>query len=251
MSNFSTQIRRFSSRLPLSEPTRSRVLLEMAADMEDLLHHYLDQGVEKEEAIRAVEEHFDLSDEALRELVRVHTTPLQRSLQGLSVQIRSRWERSTLALVAAFVMLGLIRHLLHIPLYEAASPLAFLLLALLVLGAGMGAWKGIHLFGPATRHTGGRPAPRRGIGTLPFLALLLLGMGFGGIWVELYRTALVVRADTAYALKYLVEWLHLASATMVVALSGALLVGLFWFFLETRASQLDQRAASSMMEDLG
>ena len=249
MNDFSLQIRQFSSRLPLPEPTRSRVLLEMAADMEDLFQHYLDQGLEKDQALQAVEEHFDLSDEALRELIQVHTSPLQRSLDGLSGQIRSPWERGALALVALVVMLGLVRHLFHLPLYQAASPLAFILLAILALSTGLGIRRGMVLFGPGSRKTG-TSSHRRGSGSLPLLALLLLGTGFGGVWVELYRTALEVRADTEYALKYLVEWLHMTCATLVVALSGALLVGLLWFFLETRASQLDERAASSMMEDL-
>lgn len=249
MSEFSSHIRQFSSRLPLPEPTRSRVLLEMAADMEDLLQHYLAQGLRKDKAVQAVEEHFDLSEDALRELVHVHTSPFQRSLDGLSGQIRSPWERGALVLVAIVVMLGLVRHLFHLPLYQAASPLAFILLAILALAVGIGIRRAFLLFGPVSRATG-KPSHRRGGGSLPLLALLLLGMGFSGVWVELYRTALVVRADTTYALVYLVKWLHLACATLVVALSGALLVGLFWFFLETRASQLDERAASSMMEDL-
>ena len=246
MSDFSSQIRQFSARLPIPEPARSRVLLEMATDMEDLLEHYLAKGMERKAALRNVEEHFDLSDEALKELVQVHTSPLQRSLEGLSGQIRSRWERGVLALVALFVILGLARQLVHPPLYHTAGPLALLLLAILALGGGIGVWRAVSLFGPSSRN-GGRPASRKGLQSLPFLSLLLLGLGFAGIWVELYRSALVIRRTPGMALRFLVEWLHMASATLVVALSGSLLVALLWFFLEARASQLDERAAASLM----
>jgi hypothetical protein len=80
------------------------------------------------------------------------------------------------------------------------------------------------------------------------MSLLLLFLGFSGIWVELYRSALAIRVEPALALRHLVGWLHLASATMVVALSGALLLGLLWFFLETRATHLDELAAARILE---
>jgi len=92
--------------------------------------------------------------------------------------------------------------------------------------------------------------PRRGIRTLPILALLLLGLGFGGIWVELYRSALLIRGSPDLTLRFLVEWLHMASATLVIALAGALLSSLLWFFLESRAAHLDERRAAGILEGL-
>jgi len=248
MSEFSSRIRQVSERLPIPEPTRSRILLEIATDMEDLFQHYRSQGTAAEEARLAVEEHFDLSEEALQELVRVHTSPLQRSLEGLSVQIRTPWERGVLALVAVIVILGLVPHLLQAPLYRAASPLAFGLLGVLAWAVGTALWRGVALFRPGSQ--GGRaPVSRRGIKSLPLLALLLLGLGFAGVWVELYRAALVIRGSPDMALPQLVYWLYLASATLVVAISGALLTGLLWYFLETRAAHLEQRAASTLLAE--
>ena len=61
------------------------------------------------------------------------------------------------------------------------------------------------------------------------------------------RAALRIQAAPGTALRHLVEWLHMASATLVVALSGALLTALVWFFLEARAADLDRGAAAHML----
>jgi len=246
MKDFSSQLRHVAARLPVPEPARSRILLEMATDMEDLFHHFVEGGMEEGPALEAVNEQFDLSDEALRELAQIHTSPITCSLEGLSGQARSTWERVILGVVALFVIPGLLGGLfLHPTLFRDASPLAYGLAGILAFGLGLGAWKAVALFRP------GLPPgaiSRRGLRALPGLSLLLLLLGFSGIWVELYRSALSIRGAPVLALRDLVEWLHLASATMVVALSGALLTALLWFFLENRAAYLEEKAARALLE---
>jgi hypothetical protein len=246
MSDFSIPLRDLATRLPIPEPARSRVLLEMATDMEDLLHVLLESGKERSEAIRAVEEQFDLSEEALKELVQIHSSPLQRSLEGLSSQAPSPWERGILILVGLFVAPGLVLHLVQPSILQDASPLAFGLLLVLAISLGLGGWRAVTLFRPGAGEGGA--IPRKGIRALPGLALLLLGLGFSGSWVELYRAILAIRAGPEPAIVHLVGWLHMASATLVVALSGALLTGLVWFFLEVRAASLEERAATAMLK---
>lgn len=245
MMDFSPHLHALGARLPIPEPVRSRILMEMAADMEDLLQHCLDQGIPPDQARRTVEEQFELADEAIHELVRIHTSPVRTSLEGLSSQARSPWERALLGLVGLLVAAGLVTHLLQPGLLADASLLAYLLLALLAAALGIGLWKAVALRGRGTPANG--PAPRRGIRALPALAVLLLGTGFAGVWLELFRVALRIQASPPTALRLLVEWLHMASATLVVALSGAVLTALVWFFLETRAADLDRRAAHHLL----
>jgi hypothetical protein len=245
MTDFAPLLRGIATRLPVSEPARSRILLEIATDVEDLFHHLTETGSDEDEAFAAVTEQFDLSDEALQELARIHSSPLSRSLDGLSGQARSPWERVVLGLVVLFVIPGLVGGLILQPrLFRDASVLVYGLVGLLILGLGVGVWKSAVLFGPAGNRT---PVPRRGIRILPGLALLLFSLGFAGIWVELYRCALAIRANPVNPLRNLVEWLYMASATMVVALSGGLLVGLLWFFLENRAGHLEEKAAARIL----
>jgi biopolymer transport protein ExbB/TolQ len=54
MRRFTEILRGAAERLDLPQPTKSNVLLELAADLEDLFLHYRSQGQDEEEAIRMV-----------------------------------------------------------------------------------------------------------------------------------------------------------------------------------------------------
>ncbi len=246
MTDFAPHLRALSTGLMVPEPNRSRILLEVASDMEDLLEHYLAKGMDRDQAVATVQEHFDLSEEALRELTRVHASPFQQSLEGISGQARKGWERAVLLLVGLFVLPGLVFPLAKPAVLVDAGPLAWGLIPTLAVALVLGVREGAGLSGKNALR-GGR-IPRLGIRTLPAFSLLLLGLGFAGAWLEFYRAALRVREAPQQALVHLIHWLHLASATLVVALSGALLTALFWFFLEARATHLEERAAARLLE---
>lgn len=251
MNEFSGHLKDIAARLPIPEPARSRVLLEIATDMEDLLNHHLATGMDRADAVSEVEEQFDLSEEALRGLVEVHTSSYRGPLARISRQTRSPWERAILVIVALVVAAGLVTQMLQPGLFRAGGILTYVVLPVLGIALGVGAWKGAALFrvGKQLR----MPIPRGGIRSLVTLALLLVGTGFAGVWVQLYRAGLQIREVPRLALVHLVDWLYASSATLVVALSGAVLTGLLWFSLEARAAALEERAAQTLfhqgMED--
>ena len=134
MSRFSSILADLNGRLAVSEPARSRVLLEVAADMEDLFAEYLGRGVSEAEAEAAVQDHFDLSEEVLRELVRVHDTPLQRSLENLTGHVRGSWSRLLMIVLALLVTVGSGSLLLRPQLYRDASALVWIVMPILAWG---------------------------------------------------------------------------------------------------------------------
>ena len=132
MSRFAQVLSDADSRLMVPEPARSRILLEIAADMEDLHGAYLGKGLSEEAAEVAVRDHFDLSEDVLRELVRVHDTPLQRSLENLSGHARGVWPRFLMVALALFVTVGSGSLLFSGQLYRDASGLVWILMPILV-----------------------------------------------------------------------------------------------------------------------
>jgi len=244
MTEFTPSLRQISARLSVPEPIRSRILLEIASDMEDLLDHHLAEGMDRSVGVEEVLARFDLSGEALRELEEVHRSTVQRSLDGLLRQAATRWERGILAVLALFFALGLLRFLLTPDLVSHASPLVIALLGLVGLGLVQAVRLAFALFRRPGLPDGFR---RKRLLLLPVLSGLLVAAGFAGVWVELYRRALLIREGPDAALVVLVHWVQTASATMVVALSGGLLLGLLWFFLESRASQVEAVAAAELL----
>jgi hypothetical protein len=245
MKRFGDVLSSVAARLDVPEPAHSRILLELAADMEDLHLAYLQKGLSELEAQEAVVEQFQLSDEALRDLARVHDTTLQRSLDSLSGPVRSVSARLLLGLVALSVLVPSGRILVRAGTYGDAGPVVWLLLPLLLAGVILGIWKAHRLY--LTTPERSRSLQKGLIGLLG-LASLQVGLAVAGIWVELYRNALQIRRTPGQALRFLVEWLLQTSATLVVALSGALVLGFLWFFLQTRARHLEEAAVNRLLE---
>jgi hypothetical protein len=244
MSRFTEALSDLDTRLTVPEPARSRILLEVAADMEDLHQEYLARGLSEEDAVAAVVDHFDLSEEALQELIRVHDTPLQRSLENLSGQVRGTWSRVLMAVLALFVTVGSGSLLFRGQLYRDASASVWITMPILALGLVVAGGYLLRLY-----RTGDvwRPSLRSGLSRLLGLAALMMVVTGAGLWVELYLSALRIRALPEETLIQLVGWLYMASATLVIALSGALVLGFLWFFLESRVRHQEMNAVKSIL----
>ena len=247
MSRFAQLLSDADARLAVPEPARSRILLEIAADMEDLHREYLDRGFSEEDADASVVDHFDLSEDALRELVRIHDTPLQRSLENLSGHIRGTWSRFLMVVLALFVTVGSASLLFKGQLYRDASGSVWVLMPILAMGLVIAANQVRRLAGAGD---GWGPSRRSGPGRLLGLAVLIVAVAGAGLWVELYLSALRIRAVPGETLIHLVGWLYMASATLVIALSGALVLGFLWFFLESRVRHREVTAAANLLEGI-
>jgi len=244
MSRFTKVLSDLDARLTVPEPARSRVLLEIAADMEDLHREDRERGFENGEAETAVVEHFGLSDEVLKDLVRVHDTTLQRSLEGLSGQVRGAWSRLLLILLALFVVVTCGSLLFRGQLYRDASALVWILIPILASGLVIAGSQARRLYGGRVAWS---PGLRSGLGRLLGLSALIMAVATAGLWVELYLGALRIRNAPGEALIHLVGWVHMASATLVIALSGSLILGFLWFFLEYRARRQELNAAADLL----
>lgn len=244
MSRFNEVLVGADARLTVPEPARSRILLEIASDMEGLFQEYRARGMEEPDAESAVMDHFDLSEEALTDLVRVHDAPLQRSLEGLSGQVQRPWSRVLMTGLALFVVVGSGMLLVRPQLYRIASPVLWVLLPLLA----MGLWvAGGHLLRLRQARQRWTPGLRLGLGRLLALAVTMVGLSLGGLLVELYLSALRIRDVPSETLIHLVGWLHTASATLVVSLSGALVLAFLWFFLESQTRRHERMAAVNLL----
>jgi hypothetical protein len=245
MSRFTRLLSDLDSRLKVPEPARSRILLEVAADMEDLGQEYLDRGLSQSEAEAAVLDHFDLSEEAILELVRVHDTPFQRGLGRFSGQIESLWARVLLVVLALPVALGSGVLLLKGQLYRDASALVWIIMPIL----GWGLWvAGGHARRLMRTGEVWRSRARPGPGRLLGLAALIIVVTGSGLWVELYLSGLRIRDVPGEAVIHLVGWLYMTSATLVIALSGALVLGFLWFFLESAIRHREALAVNDLLE---
>ncbi len=102
MNRFADVLNQARDRLDIPEPSRTRIVLEMAADLEDSYQYYLDQGHEEAEATRMAKEAFGTSEEALRHLSKVHGSGIGGMADRVSGQAGRVWARFLLVVLVVF-----------------------------------------------------------------------------------------------------------------------------------------------------
>ena len=244
MSRFAETLNTINDRLDLLHPARSRVLLEIAADLEDLYRHFRDQGLSEAEAGRRAEEHCDLSDEALAQLAAVHGSPYRRFLDRLGAQAHSWWERAVLALLFLLMGASTARALGGSDLVRAAGPFVWPALACTSIAVVVGLVK---LYAVYLRQDHRPSRLRRGLGALPALAAADIVIGVYGYSWTLYALLRAMAEDPVGALPRLTGSLLAGSATVVVCLLSALLCALLWYIVESRVARIEEAEASLLL----
>jgi hypothetical protein len=244
MTDFTDVLDPLSSRLPLPQPARSRVLLEIAADLEDAYRHYRDAGLPEPEARRRAMEAFELSDQALAELVQVHTSPFRKLLDRLSGQAQSRWERAVLIVVAASVAIIAVEMMLRETVIRDAGTLVWPALICGMSGLLLGLSKFYQLYIKQDHEI---RSVRRGLDAIAALAGAQVLLGFLACWLYLYKYAELISSNVANTFNYLFEWLLSSAALLSVSISGGLFTAFIWFVLAQRAAGIEDAEAALLL----
>jgi hypothetical protein len=233
MTSFADVLKPLRSRLPLPQPARTRVLLEVAADLTDMYQHYLDAGLSEDEARSRAMDAFVVSDDALAELVRVHTSPVRRLLDRLSTQALSRWERVVLLVIAAVLAFVVGQVVLPGEVFRVAGYLAWPALSCGVAGLVLGLIKFYQIY---IKQDHELERARRGLDAIALFSGAQVLLGFLGAWFGLYLVARRIADDVEGAMVHVFNWLMSCSALLAVSLTGALLTAICWFWLARRVA---------------
>jgi len=241
MSRFTVFLNQTGERMALPKATRSLILVEIASDLEELFNHYIQQGLSEDEAAARAEEKVDMSDEALAELVRIHS-----DARGWTDRVVRRaqpfWERTALALIVLFFIASTtidhgLRPFAHRTVF--IWPVVGILLALVVF------------FIVQMVRFSDHQSPRRlrdSLVTPLFLGAASVVIGFAGAGIELYRTLMRMAADPEHAAPLFANAVLGSTATLAIALIIALVAGIAWFVLAGRLARLEDDVARAYME---
>ena len=237
-------LRELDARLDLPQPARSRVILEIAADLEDTSRMLTERGLSIDEAREQATRRFEPSGDALREISAVHAAGFQRFLGRFSGASRRRWERVLLVLLFLFLLLGT-RVLLPAPdLFANAGPG---LLAVVTVTVGALLLSALKLYDAFVRQRQDSRRMRRGLDWILGLAGVDVFVGLSAFWLGLYGVAGRSTEDPATSLLYLFEWLVEGTATAILALQAAVLLSLLWYLLSRRTETVARFEAEALM----
>jgi hypothetical protein len=244
MTRFEDVLQQIGDRLTIPQPARSRVLLEIAADMEDHYEALLAVGHSEEDAKQRTLEQFGPSDNALHDLVDVHSTAVSRFLDRFSQQAQSRWERgllATIVLFAAIVGAGPLRQGRWL---AGMNEFAWPVLIVAAIGFLLTVTRVYSLF---IKKDHDLRRLRSGLSPLIALALAELLLGFGGAWVGLFLTVSKILDDMESASIYLSDWMLRGSATLCFSMLAAMILALAWMLLAARAAAIEQAEAALLL----
>lgn len=207
-------------------PDRVRILTELEADLEALRDRLVADGLDPAEARRRALEALVPSPEALGELDRLHRTIYARVTAHVDEERLRLAERRALVVATGVVLLGEALTLLRVDLLSDPSPFLWPVLGLGALLSAVVLAKVFQLW-----VKGDHSAPARGLGAILGLSGTILGVGFGGVLLDLYAMAGAVEGDPDHLGRIATEWLMRDAALLSVTLLLALAGGLTWFVL--------------------
>ena len=247
MKRFADVLKQARDRLQVPEPARSRILLEMASDLEDSYQYYLSQGHAEDEATRRAEEAFATSEEALNHLARIHHSSRGGLAARVSGQAGAIWERILLLMLLAFEIWLAFKVLSNGSLFVHVSPFVWPIAGLALAAVGLTGWKLSQIF---SRGGGDVRRLRSGLGVLLFCAGASLAVSGCGFLFHLQRFFRLNAGDAPESLfMKFAGWMIGISSLMTLGLLAAILIGLVWYALAGMVSRAEMREVDALIEN--
>jgi hypothetical protein len=245
MSRFTELLKRTNERLELPQPAKSRILLEIASDMDDMYHFFIDQGLSERDAAVRVNEKFEVSDDALQELIQVHESPIRKFLSRFSDQAQTRWERVILVILVLFVAGFSGPQILSGEFFDQVSgfvwPAVGISFVILIITI-----QSIYRLYIKKDHN--IKTLRSGLPWLLALSCASLLNGFAGYTWEMYRASMAFAGSADINLVPIVQWGINSSAMVVASLWATIVAVLSWFVLMGKAKSIEIAEAAWLLE---
>jgi|GEM_PF-951147 len=259
MSRFAAILQRFNASIDLPQPTKSRILLELAADMEDCYQAYTDRGLDEAGADARVREKFDLDDEALTALIDLHQPPMKKWMDRISSQAQTRLERIVLALMLVVVGLIAAQTMGNARFFQQASQFVLPMVGIALYATVCGLRKAFALY---VRQDHDIRRLRSGLALPLILSGVNLLIGALGYFWELLKNgdwAVLLASEQIYLLSLqepatrhtsylLVEWMTRNAATMMVCLLISLYTALIWVGLSSHVARIEQAETDFVLQ---
>ncbi|HKK26706.1 MAG TPA: hypothetical protein VKB18_01360 [Gemmatimonadota bacterium] len=236
MSAFDHVLQRAEAELGIPEPRRSRILLEMASDLEDLYGTYRERGLGEAEARERAVRLLGASPEVLTELRREHGSRMAGLLDRLAGDRAHRLESALLALAAGLAVAGGGYGVAASGVVADPSPWVWAVAALAAGGIGLVGARALALYVRPARLG---PRPVEALRVVVGVAAACLTVSALGSLVELSAAAgAAQRAASPPDLLW--RRLSAAAGLSALGLTVALLLAGGWLLLRKRARAIEQ-----------
>lgn len=256
MSRFTSLLKSIHEQLDVPQPTKSRILLEIAADLEDTYEFYRERGESEADATRFAQEKFILDDSTIAELSSIHQPLLRKWMDRISFNVQSRWERIVLILTLLTIALLSGRVLLSTHFLQNS---AFVWPIWGITIAGLVAFfiKFYKLYLVKDYRT---KRLRKGIDIVGYFGAFSLALGFTGYFYELlfygvdtvypggsFITVITTVIDSQQRIMDITNCFIASSTVMLASLFSTLFMALLWYILNNKATAIEMAEAESLL----
>jgi hypothetical protein len=248
VTHFPDLLSTLQQKLILPQPARSRILLEIADDLEGLYQHYRGTGLDDATARKRAVDEMDLTTGVLTDLIAVHTSPYRRFLDGLSDRARSRWERGLLFVLSVFVCFMVVATVRAGSVFAQANVFVWPSLLCFAIGFILGLERAYVLF---LRKAYAAREAQRGLGALLGLSIAQFIIGIAGAWLGLFLASRAVVADPTRIGEIILDWMFGGTALLIVSLGGCVITALWWLVLAARAAAVEEEEAYTLLQISG
>ena len=245
MKRFVRVLKEIDRKLDLPEQERSRILLEIGSDLEDMYELYREEGLGEREAMQRAEEMFDISDEALEELARIHRSIFEQLLNRLSEQAQSRWEKVMLVITLLLIAVFSGRQVFSSDFFLKAGIFVWPILGIAFLSGSFAIRHAYIIYIRKARRPG---RLREGLMRFIVLSTGSLLVGICGLSVETMRTMRAAAADIDTAYLKIIRCATTGSSLMITSLLVAIASSMIWFFFASKANRTEQAATEWLKE---
>lgn len=260
MKQFTPLLKSINKRLDLPQPTKSRIILEIAADLDDLYQLYLSRGLEENEAAQKAEEKIDLTDEALNELVQIHQSLFRKLLDKISAQAQSRWEKVAFIFMLLFIVAISVQAIFSTQFLSQASKWIYPVLGMSIAAILISFPKFYQLY---IKKDHLLKKIRTGLSLILGMGVLNLVIGILGYVIELLMaedSALLFVNHLAYivttqeagsgqTLSNITAWMIKTSSLIMFTLVSTISIAFIWYILINKVSKIERAEAAVLLEN--
>jgi hypothetical protein len=260
MRQFTPLLKSINDRLDLPQPTKSRIILEIAADLDDLYQLYLSRGLSEQEAAKKAEEKINLTDDALNELVEIHQSLIRKLLDKISAQAQSRWERVVFVLLLFFIVAISIQGIFSIQFFVQASTWIYPVLGIFLTAILISIPKFYQLYVKKDHRV---ERLRTGLSLIFGLGVFNLIVGVMGYVMELYLAAdnaLLFVNHLAYiittqergshqTLTDITTWMIKSSSLIMFTLVATIVIAFICYMLMNKVWKIERAEAAVLLGD--
>lgn len=244
MKRFRKTLIEINRKLDLPQPDKSRILLEIASDLEEAYSHLVEGGMEPEKAERETLSRFDLSDQVVEELIGLYQSPAKRLLGRISEQARSRLERflliATLLVIAVFSG----REILSADIFMRSGPFVWPVLAAAAVTITLAI---CHFYRLYIKKEHAVRKLRAGLSALLLTAGACLLSGIYGTLYEMSRTMARIIRDIDQTWGFIAACGIRCSALGIISILAAIISAVIWYILTDKVRRIEIAEASWLL----